>query len=200
MNKQQKLTNTLIEFYNKPVAKVSIELFLSIMAVIFFAIFAIRPTLVTMSDLVKELEEKRELDQNLSQKIASLATVQSQYQSSQNQLAVLDEALPSNPEMIKTLKIIEKMASDQQLAINSLQISEIPTNSTETTTQKLKRISYPISVSIEGDYPGIKNFVEAVQNSRRALTTESIVFSLQEKQGTRSLQATITISAHYYVN
>ena len=76
MTKRQQLTNTLVEFYNQPIAKVSLELFLSIVAVIFFAIFAIRPTLLTMSDLIKELQEKEVLNEKLSQKTAALSSVQ----------------------------------------------------------------------------------------------------------------------------
>jgi len=195
---RQQLTNTLVEFYNRPVAQVSLELFLSIMAVIFFAVFAIRPTLVTMSDLVKELEGKRELDTQLSQKIASLATVQTQYQTAQDQIKVLDEALPSSPEMIKTLKIIEKIASEGELAISSINIAEIPVDSSVDGPEKLKRVSFPISVTVEGDYQSIREFVEQLQNSRRTLATESVAFSLVEKQGTKTLQSTITLAAPYF--
>jgi hypothetical protein len=66
------LMSALNDFYHKPVAMVSLELFLSIGAVVFFAIFAVRPTLLTMADLIKEIEDKRALDQQLQQKIASL--------------------------------------------------------------------------------------------------------------------------------
>ena len=199
MGKRQQLTSTLVEFYHQPVAQVSLELLLSILAVIFFAVFAIRPTLVTMSDLIKELEEKRLLDLKLSQKIASLATVQPQYQTARDQIQVLDEALPSSPEMIKTLKIIEKVASDRQLAITSISISEIPViNGPTSPGMKLNRISYPISITVEGDYQTIRDFVEQLQNSRRVLATESVAFNLVEKQGLQSLQATITVSAPYF--
>ena len=65
INRQQ-LTTTLLSFYHRPVAQVSLELFLSVATVVFFAVFAIRPTLVTMSNLIKELEDKRQLDQQLT--------------------------------------------------------------------------------------------------------------------------------------
>jgi hypothetical protein len=58
-DQRQKLIRNLNAFYQKPVAKVSLELFLSVGTIIFFAMFAIRPTLLTMSDLVKEIEDKR---------------------------------------------------------------------------------------------------------------------------------------------
>ena len=116
--KRAQVAKTLNEFYQKPVARVSLELFLSVGAVIFFAIFAIRPTLVTMSDLVKEIEDKRDLDQKLTQKIASLSTAQTTYLEVQDRLYLLEEALPTTPDVIHAIKIVEKIASEQNILID----------------------------------------------------------------------------------
>src|SRR3989339_859675 len=122
MNKGQKLTNTILDFYKSPVAQVSTELFLTIGAVIFFALFAIRPTLITMSDLVNELTEKRKLDLKMSQKIATLATLQGQFTPLQNQAVVLTQAFPDSPDLLYVLKLIERNASEHKLAIQNLQV------------------------------------------------------------------------------
>ena len=124
--KRQQLTKTLNDFYQRPVALVSLELFLTVGAVIFFAVFAIRPTLVTMSDLVKEIEDKKELDQKLTQKIASLSTAQSTYLEVQDRLYLLEQSLPSTPDFIFAIKVIEKIASDRNILIDSLSVPEIP--------------------------------------------------------------------------
>ncbi len=73
-NKRSQLTTTLLQFYDKPIAKVSLELFFTVAAVIVFALFAIRPTLSTMGKLIKELEDKQALNQKLAQKVAALST------------------------------------------------------------------------------------------------------------------------------
>ena len=59
----------LFTFYQKPIAQVSTELFFTIGATIFFAAFAIRPTILTMTDLVKEIQDKREAEEKLNQKV-----------------------------------------------------------------------------------------------------------------------------------
>ena len=70
-------------------AKASVELFLSILrhpcSLLFFSI---RPTLLTMSDLIKEIQDKENLDKQLSQKIASLSTVQPLYLRLQDQISL----------------------------------------------------------------------------------------------------------------
>jgi Tfp pilus assembly protein PilO len=195
----QKLQTTLIQFYSQPVAKVSIELFLSIGTVVFFAIFAIRPTLLTMSDLIKEIDDKKQLDQKLDQKVAALSTVQNVYTSLENRLVVLDQAIPSQPEFETVLKIIEKIASEQQLAISSIQVKEIPKTTTDNLPfNKKQRISLPISVTVIGDYQAIRDFVIAIINTRRALIVDSMIFSVNEERGIKKLQANITINMQYF--
>src|SRR3989344_6028300 len=121
---RQQLTTTLLSFYHRPVAQVSLELFLSVATVVFFAVFAIRPTLVTMSNLIKELEDKRQLDQQLTQKIAALSTAQATFLNLQPRLVVLDEALPRQPNFLDSLKILEKVASQRRLIIASVVVNE----------------------------------------------------------------------------
>lgn len=198
-NAQQKATSTLIQFYQKPVARVSLELILSIGAIIFFAIFAIRPTLLTMADLVKEIEDKTELDQQLGQKIAALSTVQNEYFAVEDQLGVLDEAIPSQPEIEQALKIVEKIASDNQLVISSIQLQELPEDAPpEVSFDQKERISLPMNVNLTGDYQSIRQFIEDLRANRRALIVDSIVFSVSEQRQNRKLRATITVNIQYF--
>jgi len=198
MNKGQKLTNTILDFYKSPVAQVSTELFLTIGAVIFFALFAIRPTLITMSDLVNELTEKRKLDLKMSQKIATLATLQGQFTPLQNQAVVLTQAFPDSPDLLYVLKLIEKNASEHKLAIQNLQVNDLPNQTQVITTEQSTRISFPLSLTLTGSFESIKNFIDALQNSRRVITVENISFNTQESSNNRTLEATLSLTAHSF--
>ncbi len=195
--KQKQLQNTLASFYSNPVAKVSIEVFLSLGLVIFLGLFAVQPTLVTMSDLIQEIEEKREISQQLTQKVAALSTAQSEFAALGSQLTLLEEAVPSEPQVIKTLKIIEKLATENKVIITSLSLSQVPEPS-ESASATLKQEALPIQVAVTGDYPAIRQFAESLLDSRRLLHIETINFSLNEKRGSRSLSATLQLSAPYY--
>lgn len=203
--KQQDLRRILQDFYNRPVARVSLELFLSIGAVLFFAVFAIRPTLLTMSDLLKEIEDKRELDQQLDRKVAALSTVQGEYLEMQDRLGVLDLALPNQPQLLYTLKTIEKLASEQQLVIESLSVAEIPEEKPPepiggadlVPIQNLSRVDLPMLISVSGDYPNIRQFIESLRSYRRQLVIDTVIFTTEESRNARKLRAAITISAPY---
>jgi Tfp pilus assembly protein PilO len=198
-NKKKQLTATLNKFYEKPVAKVSLELFLSIMAILFFAIFAIRPTLVTMSDLLKEIEDKEALEQQMVQKIAALSTAQSTYLGVEKELSILDQVLPTTPDFINSLKIVEKIASERGILINGISVTEIPKEvESETRFSDLEKKSFSLSLSLSGDYNQIKLFVEEVLDNRRSFITDTVIFSVNEERGEQKLQVTVTLSVPYF--
>jgi len=83
-------------FYQKPTAKVSVALLLTIFTIIFFAVFAIRPTLLTVAELVKKIQDKKESLTQIEQKAAQLASAQQAYIAAQSNLPLLDLALPAD--------------------------------------------------------------------------------------------------------
>ncbi len=193
--KTNNLKNKLFDFYKNPVAQVSTELFLTVAAVIFFAIFAIRPTVLTMSNLINELEEKEKLSEKFRQKIATLSTLQAQYQQIKTDAIILDEAFPNEPELTKMLKSLEKLASDNQLIIDSIQVTEIP--KTEAGATKVLS-SYPLSITVFGDYQNIRNFSEEILMLRRMVTIDSITFQTEEDRSKRKLSAILALNVHYF--
>jgi Tfp pilus assembly protein PilO len=197
--RQQQINRTLRQFYDKPVAKVSLELFFTVIAVIFFALFAIRPTLVTMSNLIKEIQDKEALDEKLKQKIASLSSVQGEFISIQDEVGILDNAIPSTPKFEEAISIIEKIASDVKLTIISLEAKEIPKEPTEPIDfEKAVRLRKVITLNVSGDYPSIRDFVDQVRNSQREISIDSIVFVVSDERGKKRLRTDITMSIHYF--
>lgn len=195
---RRELLSTLNQFYYKPVARVSLELLLSVATVIFFALFAIRPTLVTMSDLIKEIEDKRALDQQLAQKIAALSTAQTEYLTIQTQLPLLDQALPKQPHLVDALKIIERTASESNIIISNISVAEIPPEQpSQGSAAKLKRVDVPITLAVTGEYVEIRQFVENLKNNRRTFAIDTVAFTVGSDRGKRKLQARMTISLPY---
>lgn len=197
--KQNQLATTLLKFYDKPIAKVSLELVFTILAVVVFALFAIRPTIQTMGKLIKELEDKEALYQKLNQKVAALESVSSQYQLNQERLQILDEVIPPTPRFEEALTIIEKIASEGQLTIISLQAKEVPKEPiNDVPFEQKSRVSRPIVLTVTGDYPAIRELIEQIQGVRRALVVDTVVFSVTEQRSRKVLQAAITINVPYF--
>ena len=199
--KRKKQVAVLLEqFYSNPVAKVSMELFLTVGLVVFLALFAIKPTLLTMSDLLKEIEDKQELDGQLSKKVAALGSAQSIYLDLEDRLEVLDAAIPSDPQTIKTLKMIEKIATDNSVVLGSVSLDEVPesTSVEGDNFDSLTRQSFTISVTAIGSYNSIKNFVSDLQNSQRTFIVDSVIFRISDSRGDKQLRASLSLQAPYF--
>ena len=200
-NKEKKLQSILLKFYHQPVARVSTELLLSIVATILLAVFAIKPTLVTMSNLIKEIEDKQKLEDQMQKKIAALSTAQTEYQAYQDQLYLLDEALPPiRPELITGLKIVEKLAADNKLIISGLNLTDVPEEEEakkqmEAEAANLHYLDF--RVQVVGDYPSIKNFVTELYQSRRIFVVDSISFSINEERDWETLSSALEIYIPY---
>lgn len=204
--KQRQLGLMLQAFYANPIARVSLELFLTIGTILFFALVAIKPTLVTMSDLVKEIEDKTELEQKLNQKLAALASAQVEYQSLGDRIERLDEAIPSSANLIELLKIIEKTCSEEMVIIESMTVSSIPDEIGENDLEnfglasfaQVKREMLSIRLTVIGNYQAIRNLTEKLRQNRRLMLVESISFNVEDNRGEKTLQATLTIETPYY--
>lgn len=198
MPTKQQTSLSLSNFYRHPVAAVSGELLVTIVFILLLAIFAIQPTLKTMSDLSKEIKDKSALDEKLQQKIAALNTAQAEYYRWQDQLQLLDTALPNNQKTMLDVKLFEKLAVDSNVAITKLSVPEYP-DATKPITAKPSVKELPISITVQGDYIAIKRYVDSLLNSRRIYVVNSINFVVATaRNGQQDLTATITINAPYY--
>ncbi len=199
-SRQELIQQALFDFYKNPVARVSMELIFSILAVLFFAVFAIKPTLQTMSELIKEIEDKRTLNEQLAQKVASLNTAQSQYQLFSDKLHLLDEAIPKTANLVSSLKIVEKLASDNDLVIQGITISSVPDELVEASADLAKRNLLTFNVDLSGDYLKIRQFIEDVIASRRMMIVDQVNFSLGNNRYQKNLTAVVRINLPYYGN
>jgi Tfp pilus assembly protein PilO len=198
--KQEQLAKILIDFYQDPVARVSIELILSIIVVVFFAIFAIRPTLITMADLIKEIADKKELDQQMDLKLASLYTAQEQYERYQASFYLLDESIPRKLDLVKSLKKFEKIAGEGELVINQISLAEVPESIGDELLsgnfENYHRDFLPINIEVIGDYMQIREFIEKIMDLRQVIIVDQVV--IDRRTEASNLSAQLKISLPYY--
>ena len=204
--KQRQLKLALQTFYKNPIARVSLELFLTVATILFFAIVAIKPTLLTTADLIKEIEDKEELDKKLSQKMAALASAQLEYQMVEDKLDLIDQAIPSSAQLLFFLKTIEKICSEELVIIESMNVSKVPEefNTNSITQEKIPDFSaiekdtLSVRVGLSGDYQSIRNIVERLRKNRRLMLVEGITFSVLDNRGEKTLKAFLSIGIPYY--
>ena len=204
--KQRQIKKVLFQYYSNPVVKVSLDAFLSIFLILFFSIFAVKPTLIKISGLIKDIEQKKELVNDLDSKIVTLRGAVDNYERISNQVIYLDEAVPNSPRLLNSLKIIEKVVSDKQIAIKSISVSAIPPeiDANLKNLDRLTNIDLIFNIIISGDFQSSKLFVEDLLKARRTFYVDRVVFSVKEEKGSQSetneLETQLTVKAPYFTN
>jgi Tfp pilus assembly protein PilO len=177
--------NVLSVYNQKPNFKKYLELALSLTAIIIFSVFAIKPTVLTIISLNKEITAKEEMSAKLKQKIRNLQSASNLLQSSPQNIELINQAVPEKavPEkLIEQLEVVAQQNSLKLLGFNSTNITILGTPSP---TKKSKDIvSFPngsneltFTFSATGTYQDIYNFVSSLENMRRPIKFDSFVIN-----------------------
>lgn len=188
----------LWQYYQKPVARVSTALLLTIFTIIFFAAFAIRPTLVTVAELLKKINDQEQVLEKMQQKSAALATAQQEYMAAEERIQKLKIALPEDEALQQLITYIEATAAYHQLAYENVNYGEVnflPPDEPQPGGEQ----SRDISLSLSGSYAAITSFLADVIRIPRFVTVTSATFAPVEEGSTTSdnLQLNLNLKAHY---
>jgi Tfp pilus assembly protein PilO len=191
--------HNLWSLYQKPSVKVSSALLLTLFTIIFFAAFAIRPTLVTVAELIKKIDDQRQVLEQMKKKSAALASAQQEYMSVQAKLPLINTAVPPDEAIPDLIKIIEGTAAFHQLALESLSIGDI-VYADPKSPQPAGPQTRTISLSVTGTYDSINTFLKDLQRLPRLSTLETVNFSPPKDAQTQTggpIQITVSFKVHY---
>ncbi len=136
----------------------------------FFGIFAINPTLSTIADLQKQITDDLFVDQKLSEKIANLHSLQSQYRVLQTDIPVIDNNLPITPDLSKVVGQIQQVSQENNLETSVIQVSAIDT----TTLKNPDDIPILITFDGQGTMDNISHFITELTSFDRILTLGTV--------------------------
>ena len=102
--------------------KVFLELLLSIVAIALFAVFALKPTIITIIDLTKQIKAKEEVIATMDTKIQNLATAQTTYAQELRRIGMLNTAVPDTSEPHRLIQQVQGITAKNNLQINSASI------------------------------------------------------------------------------
>lgn len=151
---------------------------LTLLTISFFSLFALRPTITTILSLVKEIKEKKLVDQKLQTKINSLATAQANYSLKADSLTLLTEALPQEPNLPEIMWYLEFLAQKENFIIKSLNYDPIVVVGSQQRSGVQEKIDQPrslnFSLSVSGNYENIVDFLGKLEALRRLIIINSI--------------------------
>jgi len=191
------LLHTVEEYRHRKDVKQYLELLLSLTAIVIFATLALRPTLLTIADLFKQIDAKRDTIAQLDQKISNIETARQLYQAQENSIELLDEAVPNQPNPEQIVKQVEGLSSrhDFRLVTMSIGEADIAGNSQDTNDTP-NALSY--SINSQSNYEDLYRMLKDVERLRRPNVIESLSFTRDEID--QSIILVLNANASFFEN
>lgn len=159
---------------------------LTVITLSFFGVFAINPTVSTILKLRKELEDNKFVDNQLTEKIQNISTLQKKYLTLQNDLPFVLSAVPKNSEVPLLAAQIQAIAKNSNVSIVDYQTFEVEIPQK---ANKQGYLSFSFALSAEGSYNDLHKFITSLSNMQRVVSFE--LLSLTKKTGSSFLQMAV---------
>lgn len=170
-------------------------LILTILACMFFGIFAISPTLSTISELKKTLEDNKYLDQQLQKKIANMTLLDQAYLTISPQLPTLYSAVPKTADLTKLTGELRAVALKNNVTLAQLQTQSVELAAHKKEASTLREI--PIIISVQGKLSDMQAFYADIVSIERIITIGSLTLTVPADQASGALKLIIQASAYY---
>lgn len=149
---------------------------LSLLTLSLFGFFAISPTLSTIAQLNRQLDDKKDIDRKLNQKIQNISSLQQQYATIQADLPLINAALPQRPEASYLLGQLDAIAKNFNITISQIQVSSVSLSKPKST----KTIEFPFSISASGTKENMSSFIQEISFFDRIVVLDQIAISQDE--------------------
>lgn len=198
--------NIINVYKQKQDVKMFLEILLSAGTISLFAVFAIKPTVVTIIDLVNQLQSRQQTLTQMNQKINDIQTAQALFNVNQTTIALVPEAVPTDPSPDGFARQIEGLSKKSSANLLGVSIGDVtlvgkPTQTVKQTDfaplpEGAKEVSF--SISLEGDFTSLVTFVTSLQNLRRPVKVDVFNISSSKTKTGPALVLLISGRVPYY--
>lgn len=181
------------QLYKKKNVRVYTEIILSIVTISFFLFFAIKPTVLTITGLIRQIKDQRVVAEKLGKKINALSQAQNQYLSIEPDFYLINQALPTDTQASLLIKELEALARRSGVTLKAVQFNKIGLKEKNLKSEQ-KEINFNITAS--GDYQRLKEFLTSFNLLRRVVIINS--FSFQTEKESKNLSLNLKAKTFYY--
>ncbi len=193
--------------YQRPEIRAPIEIILSVFASLFLILTAIRPTLVTVAGLRKNIEDQVLVETKLDTKMKKLLLANQQLSEYQDKLPLFERAVPEDYTYANLAKKIEILAIEEGVKIESLTFSSVIVSADEEDKDsdiewvdgESKIKGFNINFSVVASETSLVNFLKEIENLDRVLKISSVeITKVRERESLgENLRASGEINGYY---
>ena len=152
---------------------------LTILAISFFGMFAISPTISTIAELQKKRDDAQFVDEQLGLKLSNITVLQERYNALSSQLPFILAAIPQDPKESYILGQLREISTQSQVNINKINIEVIELIPLEENIVTEPISSFLINIDAQGEYENLTDFFNALTKFDRILTIDSFTMTRQ---------------------
>ena len=174
---QKQFLGILVLYRERGDIRTFLEILLSIFTISIFAIFAIRPTAITIAQLIQLNKGKEETISVMDQKIKNLTLASDTYQKKRDQIQLLETSIPTKPDPSAYERQFEGILNKDSLiplAMNFGPTTVLGTSTDGNSTTTEGANSFPVSVNVTGNYDLLFSYLTDTEKMRRPLSFTSI--------------------------
>ena len=172
----------LLPNFKKEKAQKFTTIVLTIIAIMILAIFAINPTLSTIANLQKQLEDANFVVERLDQKINNLSLLHTKYETLINDFPIIYASIPKTEEAARLTGQLQALATENNLAIASIQAIDF--------SDSADFSYFTFNISMQGSYENLIEFLNgAVRMDRIVDLSDISITSAENENNTLTLTA-----------
>lgn len=185
----------IVRIYNtRPTLKIYLELVLSLTTILIFSIFAIRPTVLTIIELTKEISDKEEKIVIMEEKLKNLNLASNLLENESERLPLILQSIPETSNLEKTVPQIEKLIGSNNLTLVNFSVTDTVLKGKD----KTNRVIFTLSVT--GNYKDVFSFLTSIENFRRPIDFKSVTLNESLSENGKKIILIITGELPFLVN
>ena len=158
-----------------------LSIVLTLIALSLFGFFAVNPTIATIVRLQKEVSDSKFVYNELESKIRNLSELRKQYSLLQNDLSIVTDAIPTEPDVHLLFAQIQAAGRESNVKIIKLQNFEVEVLKNNKSTEK-QYYSFFFSIVGNGTFQNISNFAKTIANMQRVIDIDAFSITNREDQ------------------
>ncbi len=193
--------NIIAIYKQKQDLRMFLEILLSLGTISFFTAFALKPTVITIISLTREIKSKEETVAKLDTKIQNLTAARTILDSEAARLPLVESSIPSSPSPETFVRQIEGLATRNSVNLLGISIGQVTLLGKSSTPKKdepgltplpegASDVSFTLSVS--GDYPALFSFLSNLEQLRRPIAVDNVGFSATKTEAEKVLVILVT--------
>lgn len=199
--------NILITYRKRQDVKMFLELLLSLATIALFAVFALKPTVTTISQLLRDNKAKAETIKQMDTKIQNLEQANSVYNQFQSKLPLVYSSIPSGISPESFSRQIQGVAAVSSVNVLGVNVAEVSLVGPEQKKTGPNTVSLPdgtsgisFSINLSGNFEALLSFLKNLENLRRPVQIDSITINSTQTENEKIIIMLIAGETPYVKN